>query len=167
MTDERERQLEQFGEVMEEKKRQSKEASQATGSEDGQPSGPDVGGDQENLYAHGRPQDTRSPRAKNAGKGKKTADGTSRGPADRRKPRSPSHVPGDKSPGTGSSQDSSQDACLVSVMSIHGCQLPSSSSACQWPVIVSPSSLKVPVKQSDWLRISQTSRPSSSRRVAS
>ena len=74
MTDERERQLEQFGKAVDEKKRQSKEASEARGSEDGQPSGQDVGGDQENLYAHGRPQDTRSARAKNAGKGKKTAD---------------------------------------------------------------------------------------------
>ncbi len=74
MTDEHERQLEQFGKAVDEKKRQAKEASERTATDHGQPSGEDVGGDQENLYSHGRPQDTRSARAKNAGKGKKTAD---------------------------------------------------------------------------------------------
>ncbi len=74
MTEERERQLEQFGKAVDEKKRRSKEASEATQSDAGQPTGQDVGEDQQDLYAHGRPQDTRSARAKNAGKGKKTAD---------------------------------------------------------------------------------------------
>ena len=72
MTDER--QLEQFGKAVDEKKRRSKEASETPGPGDGRPTGGDVGEDQQDLYAHGRPQDTRSVRAKNAGKGKKTDD---------------------------------------------------------------------------------------------
>ena len=74
MTDERERLLEQFGEAVDEKKRQAKAASEGTGPEQGGPAGDDVHGDQQGLYSHGRPQDTRSARAKNSGKGKKTAD---------------------------------------------------------------------------------------------
>ena len=72
MTDER--QLEQFGKVVDDKKRQAKEASERAGSDQAEQGGQDVDGDQQNLYARGRPQDTRSARAKNAGKGKKTAD---------------------------------------------------------------------------------------------
>ena len=72
MTDER--QLEQFGKVVDDKKRQAKEASERAGSDQAGQAGQDVDGDQQDLYAHSRPQDTRSARAKNAGKGKKTAD---------------------------------------------------------------------------------------------
>ena len=67
-----EKQLERFGEVVEEKKKRSKEASEQAGRE--QPSGAGVSGDQPDLTSAGREQDTRSVRAKNAGKGKKTAD---------------------------------------------------------------------------------------------
>ena len=74
MTEQREEQLEQFGKAVDEKKREAKEASEATRSDHGQQTDQGVAGDQQNLYAHGRPQDTRSARAKNAGKGKKTAD---------------------------------------------------------------------------------------------
>ncbi len=74
MTEERERQLDQFGKAVEEKKRQAKEASESTGPTDGQPSDEGVGEDQQSIYSRGRPQDARSARAKNSGKGKKTAD---------------------------------------------------------------------------------------------
>lgn len=74
MTEERDRQLEQFGKAVDEKKQRAKEASEATGPGGDEAAGQDIGGDQQDLYEHGRPQDTRSARAKNAGKGKKTAD---------------------------------------------------------------------------------------------
>jgi hypothetical protein len=65
-------QLDRFGEVVEEKKARSKAASQDAEAARG--SGSDVSGDQPGLTSAERPQDTRSVRAKNAGKGKKTAD---------------------------------------------------------------------------------------------
>ena len=74
MTDTQDEQLKRFGEAVEEKKRAAREQSHATG---GSPPGePDHGpqGDQQSLYERGRPQDTLSPRDKNSGKGKKTAD---------------------------------------------------------------------------------------------
>ena len=64
-------QRERFGEAVEEKKRQAKEASEQTAEQT--PGGSAVDGDQENLYRQG-PQDVTSARDKNAGKGKKTAD---------------------------------------------------------------------------------------------
>ena len=67
-----EKQLDRFGQVVEEKKKRSKAASEAAG--EAQPGGSEVSGDQPDLESSARPQDTRSPRAKNAGKGKKTAD---------------------------------------------------------------------------------------------
>ncbi len=68
-----EKQLDRMGEVLEQKKQRSKAASEAAG--EGQPaSGSEVSGDQPDLQSSGRPQDTNSVRAKNAGKGKKTAD---------------------------------------------------------------------------------------------
>ena len=65
-------QLERFGEVVERKKRESKAASEEPAAQ--HPGGSEVSGDQPDPLAPGRPQDARSPRDKNAGKGKKTAD---------------------------------------------------------------------------------------------
>jgi hypothetical protein len=70
MTDER--QLERFREAVEEKKREAKEASE--NPEQPLPGPPESASDQQDLYTAGRPQDVMSPRDKNAGKGKKTAD---------------------------------------------------------------------------------------------
>ena len=67
-----EKQLDRFGEVVEQKKERSKAASEAAG--ESQPTGSEVSGDQPDLESSARPQDARSVRAKNAGKGKKTAD---------------------------------------------------------------------------------------------
>ena len=64
-------QRERFGEAVEEKKRQAKEASEQTAEQT--PGGSAVGGDQHNIVQQG-PQDVRDSRKKNAGKGKKTAD---------------------------------------------------------------------------------------------
>ena len=67
-----EKQLERVREVLDEKKAEAKAASERAGDE--QPSGSEVGGHQSDLTSADRPQDTRSVRAKNSGKGKKTAD---------------------------------------------------------------------------------------------
>lgn len=67
-----ERQLERFGEVVEQKKRDAKRASEAPPHPS--PEGGEDARDQHDLYTAGRPQDVMSPRDKNAGKGKKTAD---------------------------------------------------------------------------------------------
>ncbi len=64
-------QLERFGQAVEEKNREAKQASERTARQT--PAGSPVGDDQENLYDQG-PQDVTSVRDKNAGKGKKTAD---------------------------------------------------------------------------------------------
>jgi hypothetical protein len=64
-------QLEQFGEAVEEKKEAAREASEQTGET---PRGSAVEGDQADLTSAARPQDVRSVRDKNSGKGKKTAD---------------------------------------------------------------------------------------------
>jgi hypothetical protein len=66
-------QLERFGEVVEEKKKASKEASEQPGPQH-ESGHPDISGDQRSLTEHGRPQDARDERAKNSGHGKKTAD---------------------------------------------------------------------------------------------
>lgn len=58
--------------ALEEQKQQAKAASEAPGPGARGHSGPD--GDQASLTEPGRPQDAADPRAKNAGKGKKTAD---------------------------------------------------------------------------------------------
>ncbi len=68
-----EKQLERFGEVVEQKKETSKAASERGGA-DQHPAGSELPEEQPSLISSGRTQDTRSPRAKNAGKGKKTAD---------------------------------------------------------------------------------------------
>jgi hypothetical protein len=67
----REEQLARFGEAVERKKEQSKEASEATGPQHS--GGPPVEGDQPDLVKQG-PQDVRDARSKNSGHGKKTAD---------------------------------------------------------------------------------------------
>jgi hypothetical protein len=67
-----ENQLKRVAEVLEEKKAKAKEESERSGRS--QPSGSEVSGDQPDLTSPGRPQDTASVRAKNSGKGKKTAD---------------------------------------------------------------------------------------------
>ena len=69
MTDER--QLKQFGEAVEQKKEESKRASEAPRLEDRD--GANIDGDQDNLVKQGN-QDVRDERKKNAGHGKKTAD---------------------------------------------------------------------------------------------
>ena len=68
-----ERQLEQFEGAVEEKKRKSKEASERTPPPQTGGGGA-IEGDEESLIEHGRPQDVRDERKKNAGHGKKTAD---------------------------------------------------------------------------------------------
>jgi hypothetical protein len=65
----REEQLARFGEAVERKKEQSKEASEATGPQHS--GGPPVEGDQPDLVKQG-PQDVRDARSKNSGHGKKT-----------------------------------------------------------------------------------------------
>jgi hypothetical protein len=65
-------QLERFGEAVERKQEEAKAASEATGER--REHGSKVGGDQASLSDDGRPQDVADPRAKSAGKGKKTAD---------------------------------------------------------------------------------------------
>jgi hypothetical protein len=68
-----EKQLERFGEAVERKKEQAREASEQTGEQHAH--GSAVDGDQPGpTIDPGREQDVRSPRDKNSGKGKKTAD---------------------------------------------------------------------------------------------
>jgi hypothetical protein len=69
----REDQLERFGEAVEEKKKEAKARSEQPGEP--HPHGSAVAGDQPGPTTDPtREQDERSPRAKNSGKGKKTAD---------------------------------------------------------------------------------------------
>jgi vacuolar-type H+-ATPase subunit H len=69
MTDER--QLERFGEAVEQKKEEAKRRSEEPREESHD--GAAIEGDQENLITQGN-QDVRDERKKNAGHGKKTAD---------------------------------------------------------------------------------------------
>lgn len=71
MTDER--QLEQFGEAVEQKKEEAKRRSEATGPPEA-PEGTSLPDEQDPLVEQGRTQDVRDVRAKNTGHGKKTAD---------------------------------------------------------------------------------------------
>jgi hypothetical protein len=75
MDDQRqEQQLERFGEAVERKREEAERRSRESGApEDVEPVG-GVHGDQESLIEDGRTQDVRSPRDKNSGHGKKTAD---------------------------------------------------------------------------------------------
>lgn len=67
------KQLERFGEAVEEKKQKARAASE--GHDPQQRSGSEVSGDHPDLTSAERPQDTASVRAKSAGKKKKkTAD---------------------------------------------------------------------------------------------
>jgi hypothetical protein len=67
-----EKQLEHFREALENKHKDASEASKTPGTP--HPRGASPVPEQPELHEHGRPQDTRDPRAKNAGHGKKTAD---------------------------------------------------------------------------------------------
>jgi hypothetical protein len=64
-------QLEQFGEAVEQKKEAAREASHHGGQT---PADSPIDGDEPDLTSAARPQDVRSVRDKNSGKGKKTAD---------------------------------------------------------------------------------------------
>lgn len=70
MTDES--QLDRFGEAVEQKKRESKEASEHQHGDT--PRGSGVDGDQESLIEHSREQDVADERQKSSGHGQKTAD---------------------------------------------------------------------------------------------
>ena len=73
--DERERNLERFGEAVEQKKEDAKEASEAGASErNPHESAVDSEGPQDSRIEPSRTQDEFSVRDKNTGKGKKTAD---------------------------------------------------------------------------------------------
>jgi hypothetical protein len=78
--DEREQELQRFREAVDRKSEQAREAAESTrdspaGGTANADSGPAaVHGDEAALTERGRPQDTYDIRAKNAGKGKKTAD---------------------------------------------------------------------------------------------
>jgi hypothetical protein len=70
MTDER--QLDRFGEAVEQKKEEAKRRSEQPQPEPAD--GASIQGDQDTLIEHGRTQDVRDERKKNTGHGKKTAD---------------------------------------------------------------------------------------------
>jgi hypothetical protein len=74
MADEREQQLKRFGEAVEQKNEEAKQASEATQRDNPPSGGGEIAGDEQSLYEAGRPQDVTDARAKNEGKGKKTAD---------------------------------------------------------------------------------------------
>jgi hypothetical protein len=76
--DQREQELQRFREAVDRKSEQAREAAESTHDS---PAGGTAGGgadavqgDEGGLTERGRPQDTYDIRAKNAGKGKKTAD---------------------------------------------------------------------------------------------
>jgi hypothetical protein len=76
--DQREQELQRFREAVDRKSEQAREAAERTHDS---PAGGTAGavadavqGDEASLTERGRPQDTYDIRAKNAGKGKKTAD---------------------------------------------------------------------------------------------
>jgi hypothetical protein len=72
MTDQR--QQDQFKEAVERKNDEAQQRSDGGGAPEGLEPVGGVQGDQESLTEHGRSQDVRSPRDKNSGHGKKTAD---------------------------------------------------------------------------------------------
>jgi hypothetical protein len=76
--DQREQELQRFREAVDRKSDQAREAAESTrdspAGRAGSGGAPDVQGDEASLTERGRPQDTYDVRAKNAGKGKKTAD---------------------------------------------------------------------------------------------
>jgi hypothetical protein len=70
MTDDE--QLARFGEAVEQKNEEAKEASERQGAQN--PSGDHIDGDQPTLTEPGRTQDVQDQRAKNSGHGQVTAD---------------------------------------------------------------------------------------------
>jgi hypothetical protein len=76
--DGQEQELQRFREAVDRKSEQAREASESTRDSPaggaGTAGGDEVQGDEPSLTERGRPQDTYDIRAKNAGKGKKTAD---------------------------------------------------------------------------------------------
>ena len=74
--DQREQELQRFREAVDRKSERARDAAQSTrDSPAGGAGADDVGaGDEASLTERGRPQDTYDIRAKNAGKGTKTAD---------------------------------------------------------------------------------------------
>lgn len=73
MTDQSEQQR-RFGEAVERKNEAARRRSERDPTPEGVEPVGGIHGDQENLYEHGRPQDTVSAREKSTGHGKKTAD---------------------------------------------------------------------------------------------
>ena len=71
---EREQELQRFRQAVERKSEHAREAAENTGDAPAHADDDDVQGSQAGLTERGRPQDTYDVRAKNAGKGKKTAD---------------------------------------------------------------------------------------------
>ena len=73
-----EQELQRFRDAVDRKSEQAREASESTRDSPaggaGSAGGGDIQGDEAGLTGRGRPQDTYDVRAKNAGKGKKTAD---------------------------------------------------------------------------------------------
>jgi hypothetical protein len=76
--DQREQELRRFRDAVDRKSEQAREAAESTRDSPaggaGAGGGDGVQGDEASLTERGRPQDTYDVRAKNAGKGKKTAD---------------------------------------------------------------------------------------------
>ena len=76
--DQREQELQRFREAVDRKSEHAREAAASTHDSPaggaGRAGGDEVQGDEPGLTERGRPQDTYDIRAKNAGKGKKTAD---------------------------------------------------------------------------------------------
>ena len=73
--EQREQELQRFRETVDRKSAQAREAAERTGDDpSAHAGGDDVPGDQGGPTERGRPQDAFDIRAKNAGKGKKTAD---------------------------------------------------------------------------------------------
>jgi hypothetical protein len=76
--DQREQELRRFRDAVDRKSEQAREAAESTRDSPaggaGAAGGDGVQGDEASLTERGRPQDTYDVRAKNAGKGKKTAD---------------------------------------------------------------------------------------------
>ena len=66
----RDEQIERFGEAVEDKKAEAREASERSGTDPAAL----ADGEQPDLVSPARPQDVRDVRAKSSGKGKKTAD---------------------------------------------------------------------------------------------
>lgn len=76
--DQREQELKRFREAVDRKSENAREAAESTGDSPaggaGTAGGDAIQGDEAGLTEPGRPQDAQDIRAKNAGKGKKTAD---------------------------------------------------------------------------------------------